>query len=72
MDIVAITNRHLQLYPHFVKNISQFPIGTAHESRSCSSNPYSCVIHVVCIVNVTAQVPRGLLHPVYCIEVITT
>ena len=27
MDIAGITNGHMQLYPHFVKNISQFSIG---------------------------------------------
>ena len=27
MDITGNTNGHMQLYPHFVKNISQFPIG---------------------------------------------
>ena len=29
MDIAGIINGHMQLYPHFVKNISQFPIGKA-------------------------------------------
>ena len=27
MDLAGIINGHMQLYPHFVKNISQFPIG---------------------------------------------
>ena len=26
-DVVGIENGHMQLYPHFVKNISQFPVG---------------------------------------------
>ena len=29
MNIAGIINGHMQLYPHFVKNISQFPIGPA-------------------------------------------
>ena len=28
MDIAGIINGHMPLYPHFFKNISQFPIGT--------------------------------------------
>ena len=34
MDIAGIINGHMQLYSHFVKNISQFPIGVDRLSYS--------------------------------------